>query len=362
MFLEAVTLNGLGYFLNALFLAIGVVCLVFGADWFVGGASSIAKKLRIPALVIGLTVVSFGTSAPELAVSLTSAIKGESGIALGNVVGSNIMNVLVVLGLSSVISPIVVKQSLNKRELPFLFAAALLLIIFSLDNLFAGYTGIANILSRGECLIFLFGIVAFCYISIVLAKKDAQKESSETLANHTEAESIQEEEIKEKPLWLSLLFLVLGLAGIIIGAEFVTTPAKSIATSLGVAAGLDIAMVTNVVGLTVVAVGTSLPELVTSVIAAKKGENEIAIGNVVGSNIFNILFICGMSGIITPLTMTNDIITDMIFSLGVTVLLMVVCKKGKITRKNGAILMGVYALYLAYILTRLFFPNIAIPF
>lgn len=361
MFLEAVTLNGLGYFLNTLFLAIGVVFLVFGADWFVGGASSIAKKLRIPTIVIGLTVVSFGTSAPELAVSLTSAIKGESGIALGNVVGSNIMNVLVVLGLSSVISPIVVKQSLNKREFPFLFAATLLLIIFSLDNLFAGYTGIANILSRGECLIFLFGIVAFCYISIVLAKKDAQKESSETLANHTE-DAIEEEEIKEKPLWSSLLFLALGLAGIVIGAEFVTTPAKSIATSLGVAAGLDITMVTNVVGLTVVAVGTSLPELVTSVIAAKKGENEIAIGNVVGSNIFNILLICGMSGIITPLTMTNDIITDMIISLGVTVLLMVICKKGKITRKNGAILMGVYALYLAYILTRLFFPNIAIPF
>lgn len=364
MFLEAVALDGLGYFLNILFLAIGVVCLVFGADWFVGGASSIAKKLRIPALVIGLTVVSFGTSAPELAVSLTSSIKGESGIALGNVVGSNIMNVLVVLGLSSVISPIVVKKSLNKRELPFLFGATILLIIFSLDNLFTGYTGIANILSRGECLIFLFGIVAFCYISIVLAKKDAQKESSETLANHVEeaSEAENEEEIKEKPLWLSLLFLALGLAGIIVGAEFVTTPAKAIATSLGVSAGLDIEMVTNVVGLTVVAVGTSLPELVTSVIAAKKGENEIAVGNVVGSNIFNILFICGMSGIITPLTMTNDIITDMIISLGVTVLMMVICKKGKITRKNGAILMGVYALYLAYILTRLFFPNIAIPF
>lgn len=361
MFLQATTLDGLGYFLNFLFLAIGVVCLVFGADWFVGGASSIAKKLRIPAIVIGLTVVSFGTSAPELAVSLTSAIKGESGIALGNVVGSNIMNVLVVLGLSAVITPIVVKKSLCKRELPFLLGATLLLIIFSLDNLFTGYTGIANILSRGECLIFLFGIVAFCYISIVLAKKDQQIELSQALANGEEAPA-EEEEIKEKPLWLSLLFLALGLAGIVVGAEFVTTPAKTIATSLGVSAGLDINMVTNVVGLTVVAVGTSLPELVTSIVAAKKGENEIAVGNVVGSNIFNILFICGMSGVITPLTMTSDIITDMIISLGVIVLMTAVCKKGKITRKNGALLLGVYAIYLTYIIIRLFFPNIAIPF
>lgn len=355
------TLDGLGYFLNALFLVIGVVLLVKGADFFVGGASSIAKKLRIPALVIGLTVVSFGTSAPELAVSLTSSIKGNSGIALGNVVGSNIMNLLVVLGCSSVIAPIAVKKSLCKREFPFLIGTTVLLMIFSMDALFAGFDGTNNILSRGESLIFVFGIVAFCYISIVMAKKDAQIELSQALAEGREAQ-IQEEEIKEVALWKSILLLVLGLAGIIVGAEFVTTPATSIAISLGEAAKLDSEMVVNVVGLTVVAVGTSLPELVTSIMAAKRGENEIAIGNVVGSNIFNILFICGLSGIITPLTMTSDIITDMVLSLGATILVLCICKKGQISKKNGAILLGVYALYLTYILFRLVFPFIAIPF
>lgn len=355
------TLDGLGYFLNALFLVIGVVLLVKGADFFVGGASSIAKKLRIPALVIGLTVVSFGTSAPELAVSLTSSIKGNSGIALGNVVGSNIMNLLVVLGCSSVIAPIAVKKSLCKREFPFLIGTTVLLMIFSMDALFAGFDGTNNILSRGESLIFVFGIVAFCYISIVMAKKDAQIELSQALAEGREAQ-IQEEEIKEVSLWKSILLLVLGLAGIIVGAEFVTTPATSIAISLGEAAKLDSEMVVNVVGLTVVAIGTSLPELVTSIMAAKRGENEIAIGNVVGSNIFNILFICGLSGIITPLTMTSDIITDMVLSLGATILVLCFCKKGQISKKNGAIFIGVYALYLTYILFRLVFPFIAIPF
>jgi len=355
------TLDGLGYFLNALFLVIGVVLLVKGADFFVGGASSIAKKLRIPALVIGLTVVSFGTSAPELAVSLTSSIKGNSGIALGNVVGSNIMNLLIVLGCSSVIAPIAVKKSLCKREFPFLIGATVLLMIFSMDALFAGFDGTNNILSRGESLIFVFGIVAFCYISIVMAKKDAQIELSQALAEGREVQ-IQEEEIKEVALWKSILLLVLGLTGIIVGAEFVTTPATSIAISLGEAAKLDSEMVVNVVGLTVVAVGTSLPELVTSIMAAKRGENEIAIGNVVGSNIFNILFICGLSGVITPLTMTSDIITDMVLSLGATILVLCFCKKGQISKKNGAILLGVYALFLTYILFRLVFPFISIPF
>ncbi|MBE6136843.1 MAG: calcium/sodium antiporter [Erysipelotrichaceae bacterium] len=366
MFLEV--LDGLGYFLNILFLVIGVVLLVKGADFFVGGASSLAKKFRIPVIVIGLTVVSFGTSAPELAVSLTSSIKGNSGIALGNVVGSNIMNLLVVLGCSSVIAPIAVKKSICKREFPFLIGATILLMIFSMDALFAGFNGTENFLSRGEALIFVIGIVAFCYISIVMANKEAvieaEKSVSAVITDDTEeaAQSSQEDEIKEIPLWQTLLYLVLGLAGIIVGAEFVTTPATSIAVSLGEAANLNSEMVINVVGLTVVAIGTSLPELVTSIMAAKRGENEIAIGNVVGSNIFNILFICGLSGLVTPLTMTSDIITDMVLSLGATILVFCICRKGKISRKNGAILLGVYAIYLTYILIRLVYPFIAIPF
>ena len=356
----------LAYLWHILFLIVGLLMLVKGADWFVSGASSVAKKFKISAMVIGLTVVSFGTSAPELAVSLTSSIQGDPAIALGNVVGSNIMNILVVLGLSAVISPIVVKKSLIKREFPFLFAATALLIIFTMDNLFAGYTGIENLLSRGESLIFVFGIIAFCYISIVMAKKDAQIEVAQLGSIDVTVKKTEEEEIKELPVGKTILFLLIGLLCIVFGADFVTTPAKTIATSLGTEAGLNIDMVVEVVGLTVVAVGTSLPELVTSVIASKKGENEIAIGNVVGSNIFNILFICGLCGLVLPLSMEPSIITDMVISLFITLIVFLYCKKLELTKKNGWILTTLYFVYLAYILVRLFLDkegiSISIPF
>lgn len=348
-------LSGLGYFLNILFLIIGILFLVKGADFFVASASSIAKKFKISALVIGLTVVSFGTSAPELAVSLTSSIKGESGLALGNVVGSNIANVALVLGLSALISPIAIKKSLCKREFPFLLATTVLLMIFSFDNLLSGYQGVQNILSRGESIIFVAGIALFCYISVVMAKKDAQSDT-----NYLEGEQ-ESEEIKEMPMKKTLILLVIGLAGIIVGAEFVTTPASTIATAIGVSLGVDNSLMTNLVGLTVVAIGTSLPELVTSVMAAKRGENEIAVGNVVGSNIFNILFICGLSGVITPLTMTADIMTDMVISFFLFILVFVFCRTGKLKRSQGGILLGLYVLYIVYIVTRLFFPQIVIP-
>lgn len=352
----AETLSGLGYFLNLLFLVIGVVFLVKGADFFVASASSIAKKFKISALVIGLTVVSFGTSAPELAVSLTSSIKGNSGLAVGNVVGSNIANLALVLGCSALISPIVVKRSICKREFPFLLASTILLIIFSFDNLFSGYRGVENILSRGEALIFIAGIALFCYISIVLAKKDAQKSDPLNTASVPE-----QEEIKELPLQKTIILLIVGLAGIVVGAEFVTTPASNIATSIGISLGVEKSLMTNLVGLTVVAIGTSLPELVTSVMAAKRGENEIAVGNVVGSNIFNILFICGLSGVITPLTMTADIMTDMILSLALSVLVFYFSKKGTLKRSYGGVLLGCYVVYLIYIIVRLFYPFIVIP-
>lgn len=350
------TLGGLGYFLNILFLMIGVLFLVKGADFFVASASSIAKKFKISALVIGLTVVSFGTSAPELAVSLTSSIKGSSGLALGNVVGSNIANLALVLGTCALIAPIMVKKSICKREFPFLLASTALLIIFSFDNLLAGYTGITNLLSRGEAIVFIAGIGAFCYLSIIMAKKDQQKEELLNIP-----EEVETEDIKELPMGRTIVFLLIGLAGIVVGAEFVTTPASAIATSIGVSAGINKELMTNLVGLTVVAIGTSLPELVTSVMAAKKGENEIAIGNVVGSNIFNILFICGISGVITPLTMSADIMTDMVLCLVLTVIVFLFARKGKISRRAGGILFLCYVLYLVYIITRLFHPFIVIP-
>ena len=349
---QIVTTQGIGYLWYAIFLVLGIVLLVKGADLFVGGAAAISKKLRIPALIIGLTVVSFGTSAPELAVSLTASIKGDSAIAMGNVIGSNIMNLLVVLGCSSVIAPIIVKKSICKREIPFLLGASVLLIIFTLFSFFNKNITQPQELVWYEGLVFVLGIVLFCYLSIVLAKKDAKNNPEEN----------QEEEIEDMPIWKALLFLVLGLAGIIIGAEFVTTPAKVIATSLGVLAKLNINDVVSVVGLTVVAVGTSLPELVTSIVAAKKGENEIALGNVVGSNIFNILFICGLSSLVIPLTVSPDITTDMFISLAVTAIVFFICLTGKINRKFGGLLLALYAIYLVYILVRLFNPGLVLPF
>lgn len=352
MILEnVVTTSGFGYLWYSLFLILGIFLLVKGADLFVGGASAISKKLKISALVIGLTVVSFGTSAPELAVSLTSSIKGDSAIAMGNVVGSNIMNLLVVLGFSALITPMLVKKSICKREIPFLIGATILLILFSFVNLFSGNIFNPHTLVWYEGIIFVLGIILFVYLSVYLAKKDSLKDPN----------SVEVEEIEDMPVWKAILYLLLGLAGIVVGAEFVTTPAKVIATSLGVLANLNINDVVNVVGLTVVAIGTSLPELVTSIVAAKKGENEIALGNVVGSNIFNILFICGLSSLAVPLAISANIITDMIISLVITVVVLLMCLTGKLSRKHGGILLVLYIIYLVYILFRLFNPSLALP-
>lgn len=344
----ASTLTGLQYFLNALFLVAGIVFLVKGADYFVDSASVIAKRMKIPPIIIGLTIVSFGTSAPELAVGIAASIKGEAGLSLGNVVGSNIANLTLVLGISVLIHPIVVKKGLCKKEIPFLIIATILLLIFSLDNLFSGFSGIQNIISRGEAIVFIFGIVLFCIMSI----KGAEQETI----------TLEKEEVEEfAPIWKTLLILGIGLVGIIAGAEFVTTPASKIATSIGVSAGIDEALMLNVVGLTVVAVGTSLPELVTSAIAAKHKQNEIAIGNVIGSNIFNILFICGITGIIRPLGITTDILTDMVISLLFTILVLGFARRGLLKKWYGAILLSGYGIYILYIILRLFYPSAVLP-
>lgn len=333
------------YFLNSLFLIIGIFLLIKGADLFVASSSSIAKKLKISPLIIGLTIVSFGTSAPELAVSVAGALSATGGtadIALGNVVGSNLMNLLVVLGLSAVIIPITVKKSITKKEFPFLILISVVLVFFSFDVLLNGAT--RNAILRGEALVLLCFLGVFLF-SIIKGAKNESKEISEG------------EEIKEMKLKTSLILLVVGLAGIVVGAEFVTTPATTIATKVALAMKLDESLVTTLVGLTVVAIGTSLPELVTSVMAAKKGQNEIALGNVIGSNIFNILFILGVSGVITPLGMNGAVLFDMIVMVVATILVFIFCITGhKITRKEGSILLIFYLCYLIFIIARVFFP------
>ena len=272
--------------LSILKLVIGFVLLVKGADLFVDGSSSVAKKFHIPTVVIGLTIVAFGTSAPELAVSMSAALKGSNDIAIGNVVGSNIFNTLVVLGASAALTPIAVEKGIIKKDYPLSIFAAVLLAVLSLDILFGAD---AMVISRVDGIILLVCFAFFLYSTIKSA-----------LSGKTE---VEEEEIKNIPIWKSLLFIVIGLAGIVFGGDLSVEGAKEIARFFGLSEAL--------IGLTIVAFGTSLPELVTSVIAAKKGESDIAVGNVVGSNIFNVFLIIGASATILPMNVSSSYVFDM---------------------------------------------------
>ena len=262
-------------FVSLIKLVIGFLLLVKGADYFVEGASSISKKLRIPTFVIGLTIVAFGTSAPELAVSISAALKGSNDIAIGNVVGSNIFNTLVVLGASAAITPIAVEKGIIKKDYPLSIFAAILLGVLSLDMIL--FKAPAMTISRVDGIILLVAFAFFMYTTVKAGLKQraaANPEHEEALAN------------MYMPAWKSILILVVGLAGIVIGGDLSVEGAKEIARAFGLSEAL--------IGLTIVAFGTSLPELVTSIIAARKGESDIAVGNVIGSNIFNIFFILGV--------------------------------------------------------------------
>ncbi len=326
-------------------LGLGVVFLVKFCDIFVDSASSIAKKLKISPLVIGLTIVAMGTSCPELAVSASDSIAtlssgGNANVAIGNVVGSNICNILVVLGLSALFTPMIVQKNIVKRELPLLLGASVLLVIF---GCFFALDGKHAIL-RWEAVVFVILMIAYLVYVVSSAKKEQKSPKTDT----------QNEEIaiKDMPIWKSVILCTVGIAGIILGGEMVVFGAKGLATEGALAIGLDKDLTEALVGLTIVAVGTSLPELVTSVIAAKKGENELAIGNVVGSNIFNILFILGIAGAINPLTTGSQIVIDLLVMLTVTLLLFILSLGGKLGKKQGVILLSCYGLYLTYLILR----------
>lgn len=260
--------------MNYILLLVGFVFLIKGADGFVSGASSIAKKFNIPPLIIGLTIVAFGTSAPEAAVSVTAALKGQNDMAIANVVGSNIFNFLVVIGITSMIKPIKVQKSTIIKEFPFVILASFVFSVISHDTRFQDAS--QNMLSKadGYILLSLFAIFMYYLIEMAFTSKDNE----------------QQEEIEEIPLNKSIIYSILGIIGIIIGGQLVVDSASNIALAWG--------MSENLVGLTIVSVGTSLPELVTSIVAARKGESDIAIGNAVGSNIFNLLFVLGLSSAI----------------------------------------------------------------
>jgi cation:H+ antiporter len=300
-------------------LIVGFVLLIKGADLFVDGASSVAAKLKVPSLIIGLTVVSIGTSLPEAAVSVSASLSGNNSISSGNVIGSNIFNLLMVVGVSSAILPIVTDRDMLKRDMPINIGVTVLLGIL----LFDGH------LSRLEALLLLLLLVAYMFLLIRSALK-----------NRVEAE-----ETKVLSWAKSIVFIVLGVAAIIGGGQLVVNSAKTIAMALG--------MSETLVGLTVVAIGTSLPELVTSIVAARKGDSGIAMGNVIGSNLFNILFILGMAGVIKPLTADAAFFIDTGILLGISALMLLFAfTKRKISRVEGITCVLIYVAYTAYIIMR----------
>ena len=330
-------------------LGVGVFFLVKFCDFFIDSACAIAKKLHISPLIIGLTIVAMGTSCPELAVSTSDSIAtllegGNANVALGNVVGSNICNLLLVLGLSAIFSPLFVKKDIVKKEFPILIGVSAMLVVF---GCFFGISGSKYAINRVEAIIFVVLIIAYMTYMVLSAKKEAALE----LEGATSGEA-QEEETKEMVLWKAIVLCVVGIAGIILGGEMVVTGAKGLAMQGAAALKLDHDLTEALVGLTIVAVGTSLPELVTSVIASKKGENELAIGNVVGSNIFNILFILGIAGTVNPLTTGSQIVIDLIVMMVATLAVFVMCLKGKLTKTHGVICLLMYVAYLAYLITR----------
>jgi cation:H+ antiporter len=314
-----------------LLLILGFVVLIFGADYLVKGASSIAKKLKVSDLIIGLTVVSFGTSAPELAVNIMASSGGSPGMAIGNVVGSNLFNLLVIVGLAAMIKPISLQRSLVKIEIPYAILAAFVLIAVAGDEFLGEGSGI---ISRADGIVLLLFFAIFMYYIFLSAKNGQIKEE----------EAPKEERVY--PTLLSVLFVLGGLTALIFGGDLIVDNATELARGWG--------MSETVIGLTIVAAGTSLPELATSLMAAYKGNSDIAIGNVVGSNIFNIFLILGVSASITPLPFAAENMIDVLFSALATILVLILAFRGKGTRIDkveGGVLFVIYIGYVAWLLS-----------
>lgn len=319
--------------MNYILLIVGFFLLIKGADIFVDGASAIAKKVGIPAVIVGLTIVSLGTSAPELAVSTISAIKGNNGIALGNVLGSNLFNTLVVLGATAVAAPLFIHKKKVRKDFLICFLVSMLLFLLTFGNIFTSTTGI---LSRVDGIILILICIAYIILLIYGTKKSKQEEVGQ-----------EKSDIK---ILNKIVCIIIGIVGIVAGGQFVVNSATNIAYSIG--------MSEKLVGLTIVAMGTSLPELVTSVIAVLKGENDIALGNVLGSNIFNILLILGVSSTISPIKVPPILAVDFIILILVTLVLAIIIfatsKKEvkKLSRVEGILLIAIYVAYTIYIIMR----------
>lgn len=306
-------------FIQIVFLVLGFVMLIKGADWFVDGASGIATKFGIPQLVIGLTIVAMGTSAPEAAVSISAAVSGNADITIGNIVGSNILNILIILGVSATITTISVAKSTMKYETPFMIAITILLLLFGFDGKIGLIDGIILLTAFATYLTYLF----------IMAKKSKDEHNDKPE--------------KKMNIIKAIVFTIIGLGLIILGSNVTVDAATKIAEAFGVSE--------RFIGLTIVALGTSLPELFTSVSAARKGNADIAIGNIVGSNIFNILFVVGLSSIIIPVPFASNFIFDTIVAIIAAVMLLLCCLKTKSLKRWAGILMLIsYAVYFVIIL------------
>lgn len=310
-----------GIIIQVVLLLVGFVFLIKGSDFFVDGASSIASLLKIPTIIVGLTIVALGTSAPEAAVSITSSLTGSNALAVSNVIGSNLFNMLMVIGISALLSNLVMEKSVLEKDLPFLVGITLLWAIF----IVIGWD-ITNL----EGIILL--IILVLYISFLV---------------YNTRKSGEAKEVEEPKFTLpkSIIFILVGLAGIVLGGDLVVDSASAIAIALG--------MSETLVGLTIVAIGTSLPELVTSITALKKGENQLVIGNVIGSNIFNILFVLGASSAISAIPLDSSMLIDVVFMLAVTVLCFIFGKtQEKYDKKEGIILIALFIVYMAFAILR----------
>ena len=316
-------------FLDILFLLGGMALILLGANGLTDGSSSVAKRFGISDLVIGLTIVAFGTSAPELMVSLVSSIKGSEHLAIGNVVGSNIFNILMIVGLTAVVMPIKVQKNTITNEIPLVLLSSLALVACASDIVLDG--GVGNVIGRGDGILLLLFFTIFMRYTFSIAKSSGEESG---------------EQIKLMPIWKSLLFIVLGLAGLIFGGQLFVDGASGIARSLGVSE--------SVIGLTLVAGGTSLPELATSVVAAVKKKPGIAIGTVIGSNLFNIFLVLGASATVTPLPLGNIGVSDMLMLVVSSVLFWAAgwfFKDKTITRIEGAIMVALYVGYIWWLIS-----------
>ena len=322
---------------DILLFLLGIVLIIAGANYLTEGASTLARRMGLSPLVVGLTIVAFGTSAPELIVSLMSALKGNADIAMGNVIGSNIFNILAIGGVTAVVAPITITKSTIRREIPLMLLSFLVLVFLSYDTIFAGTAGTTeNILSRGEGLTLLGFFLIFLTYTFAIAK-DAPDDPH---ADHTP--------IRTYPLWLLILFIVGGLVALVYGGDLFVSSASNIARTFG--------MSESFIGLTIVAAGTSLPELATSVVAALKKQPEIAVGNIVGSNIFNIFLILGISSTITPIRIGGVTALDFLVMIAAGLMLCsfaVLFGQRIIKRGEGAILALGFIAYTVYLIMQL---------